>query len=355
MSAPLHGVLLVYLVELKAPLLVRARRHRAGFEPLRDRIPATTLGGALAAAGIASRADLASGRAFVSDAYPVAGQSCEPSMPAPGVCVEVKRGAPSLHRSLEPLDGGVACFTQAASASDPARVVVDSLATISEKLGFSVEGLTKRVVGAPVTCSGPRLVAGVRLLSCRRVEVAGAWRDSVSMSYRRRRSEEGMLYSYEAVDHRLWWGVARLPGEAVKALEKGVDVRLGGGRSRGFGEAEVRALPLDPGDYSRVAGGGGGWYMLWTPLPLTPGMRPPRAAPPVTIELSSWGSRGARPTLKALAPGVLVDPGDGGPGPLQARFAGLSPPHGSAEPLPPGRLPPSLEAARPLLARLCRG
>lgn len=354
MQPQLRGVPVVYTVRLRSPLMIRSRRHRVGYEPLTDRIPASTLGGALVAAGLASQEDFVNGNLFIADAYPVT-SDCEPSMPAPGFCTRLKKGAVELHQSFSRLEAPIICIPSVLQASNPAEKIVEEISKLSERVGTSLAALMKPVVGTPIVCRQERLEE-LQVLACREAEVRGAWRDSVAMSYKRRRSEEGMLYSYEAVEHELWWGVARLPNELAKKLVKdkgggGVEIWLGGGKSKGFGQAVLEATPLDTRDLEKVQGD---WYMLWTPLPLLPSVHREReleAFPPATIDIASWGSQGARPVVKALAPGVLVkqlrvDL-------VQARLSGLVPPHGSAEPLGGDGLPPSLLAAQMALKRLC--
>lgn len=291
---------LIYLLYAASPLMIRARRHPVGYATLNEYIPGSTIGGALSARGLLKLSDVESGGASVSHAYPVmVGEDVvEPSMPAPAVCFYVKRGlsGAAARRDIgESLEDSIVCIPDALVAPKPWTRVQEAIEELSEAISAPLYTLVKLVVGPPVAGCRPRDVGGLKLLSCRRVRVEGFWRDSVAMSVGLRRGEEAMLYSYEAVFHEAWWGVASLPEEAAEELSSGVSVVIGGGRGRGFGRAVIVAEEVEcrePSEESR-------WMLVWSHLPLID--RVSGYAPGDALEyIGSWGREGPRPAILSL-------------------------------------------------------
>ena len=336
--------LLLYLVTLSTPLLIRARPHRVGYEPLRDRIPATTVGGALASQGLFSLSDVTSGSVFVSDAYPVVGG--EPAMPTPPVCIRVKEGVGS-----KAVEGRIICSLRALESDKPAEALLEDINNLETELGVELRASMKPA-GGEVVYGCDRLREYSNVLVCNRFKAKGFWRDSVAISFSTRRAEDGMLFSYEAINHALWWGVARLPDEIYEKLEEQrLEVVMGGGRGRGFGRAEIKFVLVEEEMYRGALGSSAKKrYLLWSPLPLVASVNVSHVIPSGRVIIESWSEAGIpRPGIPALAPGSLLKVNED---PLRARFYGLLPPHGSAEPFTGDGIPVSLHVARKLIQKL---
>lgn len=337
--------LILYLIRLKAPLLIRARAHKVGFEPLRNRIPATTIGGALASRRLFSYSDVVSGRVFISDAYPIAGDT-HPTMPALPICAKIKEGI-----GPEELGNRVICSLNALKSHNPGKSFLEDLDKLSDKLHIDLHVAVKPA-RSEILYECNRLKEYPGMTACKRFTIKGVWRDSVAINVSMKRGEEGMLYSYEAIDHKLWWGVAYLDEDIASRIgRESLELLIGGGRGRGFGRATFKFTFISEKDYyTKLSQETAHWYMLWSPLPLTRVSPVKHAIPSGKILLESWSSSGPpRPSIPSLAPGSLVETDVD---PLKARFQGLLPPHGSAEPLTMEGLPVTLQIARGALSEL---
>jgi len=300
--------LYIYTFKTLAPLLIGVQAGRASVISTSTRVPGSTIGGAIAKAlGLADRSSLfdltVRGEYVFSDAYPVDGE--RPAIPAPFPCYQVKLPH-LLSKAFEGVEGNVLCIVSSQLAGRGG--VVESLKKLftvvdrvfEERVGVPLALVSKDATGSPIVVNSCGEYDGVLLCFGRRKHVETVWRDSVAISPYTRRAIETMLYGYEAIaDEQLFWGLAVLP-DTINVDGRCYDVLMGGGKSRGFGRARICFERVELG------GGGRGWHLLLSPLPLREGLHVeymPREK--ATVLVTGWSTR-PRADVVALKPGVIV-------------------------------------------------
>jgi len=331
-------VFTVYLGVVRAltPLMIRRRRGPRGFESLEGIVPGSSIAGALVRALRLDKPGIA------SDGYPVYnnGEKRIPSLPTPHTAFKIKfipRGANTRvpKRILLPL----------VLSEVEARHI--ALNIWKGKLGFTPTGLVKPVKSAGIIPLGG---SGQGYVEIEEVDVvASQVYDSVAVNPARRSAEPQMLFTYHAIPKGAeFWFTYTVPDE--RDLSGCYNVRIGGGRSRGFGHAEVRlakweqACPVAPQD------GGFEAYFVWSRLPVYPDQ-------PGGILLGGWSSVAGKPkmSLRYVLPGRIVGPRvvSGMVGDLdycRLRFVGATPPLGHVEGVHEGEFLP--RSYKQLLSRI---
>lgn len=343
-----------YIVVVKAlqPLMIRSRLSPRGYEAVSNAIPASTLAGALARAlQLEEGYGLVARGYAVSEAYPVVEVEGRfvPAFPAPLLTVKIKSvegGGPRLLVCLH------------AGGSDPLELLRKVYGFWEKKLGFKPLGLIKVVkLGTPVALASTQPLedleecyAGVDA----EVEASYSY-DSTAVNPAKGSVEKEMLYTYYAIPRNtLFWATVLLPDD-VRVRGRVVELRLGGGRTRGYGRALAamerlpdRLLEELEEEYREIVGSEYKLF-LWSPLPVKFGWQMVRCG---------WSSVVGAPRLAipVMKPGSLLEPKDKlltSKSFLEARFRGLVPPLGHAEPVSRRkRLPPSLQKLAPIVERL---
>lgn len=311
----------MYTFKTLTPLLVRSQAGRASIVSPTMRIPASTVGGAVAVAledgGLLSRRELpdlvAEGHYVFSDAYyvRVSDGKAYPTLPAPFPCYRVKVQH-LLSKVFEDAGGNILCV-EPSRLGDPDTIlgglesVVEWLNTIFEnRAGVPLTLVSKDATGTPMTVNACREYEGRLLCFGEKAVVKTVWRDSVAISPHTRRSVETMLYGYEAIaDKKLFWGLAIL-SDSLGVDGKCYEVYMGGGRSRGFGRAKICFKRI-----TLPSSSSGGWHLLISPLPVREKVHidymPKEKA---TMIVTGWSAK-PRADVLALKPGVIIWFGEG--------------------------------------------
>ncbi|NPA97207.1 MAG: hypothetical protein GXO32_06365 [Crenarchaeota archaeon] len=359
---------LAYVLKVESPLLVASTYTKTGPRPVMERIPGSSIAGALARV-LAKEFNLslselhiraARGEFVIGDAYPIRvaeGGHLYPSMPAPAFCVKLK-----VRRVLKNLriEGSVLCFVKGLTNLDPdkyAEAFKQYLDALNEYLiseGIAYAGLVKPVISVPVVPLRTARLSDLDVLAMDEIDVVSELgievRTSVAINPLARRAEEGMLFSYEALSPgNMWWGIAEIPDElANKLCRNPLEICIGKGCSKGFGRARIvfNVIELKEGD-SR-------WFVLWSPLPASNKVMAFTPSDKGFTVLASWSQHRDKPraSVIALRPGVVVWVH----GSVEkARARGLEPPWGQAERIHSRELlPPSLVETRRILPQLTK-
>ena len=346
----------IVVVRTLQPLMIRGRLSPRGYEALGNVIPASTLAGALARAlRLEGGYGLVARGYAVSEAYPVVeveGGGLAPAFPAPLLTVKVKPVEGRGPRFLVCLHVG---------GEGPLELLRKVYSFWEEKLGFKPLGLIKVVKpGAPVALASMKPLEGLEECYAgvgAEVEASYSY-DSTAVNPARGSVEKEMLYTYYAIPRNtLFWATVSLPDD-VHVESRVVELRLGGGRTRGYGRA-VAAMERLPDtlleelekEYREIVEGGEEYrFFLWSPLPARLGQQ--------TMFRCGWSSIAGMPRLAMpmVKPGSLLELENrqlASQSLLEARFRGLVPPLGHAEPVSgKRRLPPSLQKLTPIVERL---
>ena len=338
----------LYVAVFKAlsPLLIRKRRSTRGFEGIANYIPGSTLAPAIAKiAGLSSGYRLIAEGFSVSDSYPVKIID-EPriAIPAPRGSFKIK----SVGRDL-----GAKALVCGPIRSKDYRVTARSMAEDywASWIGFPPIGLVKEVkVSTPMVILGSEPLFEKEEMKCFRAEEARIEPehsyDSVAINPARGNAEPEMLFTYYALERgTMFWATISLPDNA--RLPDQALAGIGGGQSRGYGRIRLcfKEIPTEILEslrkiYHRVVQEDNDPLIyLWSSLPAKPSNTPP-------WRITGWSTILDQPkaSIPARPPGTVMPLNKLDTrieSPVVARFQGLAPPLGHAEPLSTSPIPPS--------------
>jgi len=338
--------LYVAVFEALSPLLIRKRGSPRGFEGIANYIPGSTLAPAIArVAGLSGGYELITRGFSVSDSYPIRIDN-KPyiAIPAPPGSFRVK----SIGRDTGAK--ALVCGPTRSQGSQAARSIAEDY--WASRIGFPPIGLVKEVkVSTPIVILGNEPLFEKEGQKCFRaeeikVEPEHSY-DSVAINPARGSAEPEMLFTYYALERgTVFWATislpdsARLPGQAL--------ANIGGGQSRGYGRIRLcfEEIPTEVLESLRkiyqgvVQRGNDPLIYLWSPLPAKPPSIPSWC-------ITGWSTVLDQPkaSIPAHPPGTIMQlsmlHGIALENPLAARFQGLVPPLGHAEPLASSPVPPS--------------
>ena len=324
MSTPHYYLGVVRALE---PIMIRSRRTPRGYESLSDVLPASSLAAALARGlGLGGGLELLSRGYAVSDAYPVYIRRGDyvPTIPSTPTTYKIK----NIGGIGSSLPRAFFCLTTPGNETRVYRRVYEH---VERKIKFKPSGLLKNVkTGSPVAIEGDKSEDDVPCVAARVVEVRAEHSyDSVAINPGRGSAEEEMLFTYYAIPAgTCFWFTAAIPGEVS---EESLETRIGGRTSAGYGRAHVIIERIGDDVVERIEehySGDEAYMYLWSPSPslaLTGLSRP------------GWSRASGRPRLAVplLPAGSVIERRRAGEriGVVEARFRGIAPPYGQAEPV----------------------
>lgn len=310
----------LYVMKTLSPLIVAKEHTKTGPYSYTDKIPGSSIGGALSRVLGINKSRVINGEFIVSDAYPIGvhNNNLEPSIPAPFPCIKPKVKE-EYDKVFNKEEYDLICLYPSIVREIVGKKTFNDIVNILkqkirefnmfllEKIDFTIFETSKIVFGTPVIITHHQKIMikqnkELEITYCKSVEPRTESCDSVAISPWTRKASPGLLFTYEAIaSYQLFWGIILSSHDLA---EKQLSLSIGLGKSRGFGK--VRIIYRKVGEQVKSDSDTG---LLLTPIPtfllnnkiiIIPGEKN------ISI-ISRWsGKQKPGATTTAIKPGAIV-------------------------------------------------